>query len=112
MSCAGSRVAMLAFRNLIPLTSLRRNLRNTEFKMLTTPAQTDPPRTLERNLRDTGRGLVTWITCSMFLILFYALAFWSNGFGRIVSIFSHGALIAVAFVSIGSLIGFLFGIPK
>jgi tetratricopeptide (TPR) repeat protein len=44
--------------------------------------------------------------------LLYALAFSSEGAGKVVSIFSHGTLIAVAFGSIGSLIGFLFGIPR
>lgn len=74
--------------------------------------QADLPRTQEKNLRDTGQGLVTWATCSVLLILCYALASWSAGLGRVVSIFSHGTLIAVAFGSVGSLVGFLFGIPR
>jgi hypothetical protein len=74
--------------------------------------QNNAPRTQERNLQDTGRSLVVWATCSIFLILLYALAFWREGLGRTLSIFSHGTLLAVAFGSIGSLVGFLFGIPR
>jgi hypothetical protein len=83
-----------------------------EFNMVTTSDEADAPRTLERNLRDTGQGLVIWSMFSILLILLYALAFWSAGFERMISIFTHGSLISVAFGSIGSLMGFLFGIPK
>ena len=74
--------------------------------------QNDGQRTQEQNLQDTGRSLTVWATCSILLILFYALAFWREGLGRTLSIFSHGTLIAVAFGSLGSLVGFLFGIPR
>jgi hypothetical protein len=80
--------------------------------MITTALQGDEPRTQDRNLHDTGRGLVVWGTCSIVLIFLYAVAFWSEGLGRTLSIFSHGSLIAVAFGSLGSLVGFLFGIPR
>jgi len=70
------------------------------------------PSSQDQNLVRTARGLSTWATGSIFLILLYALAFSSEGSGKVVSIFSHGTLIAVAFGSIGSLIGFLFGIPR
>ena len=77
-----------------------------------TASYSDGPRTQERNLRDTGRSLSVWGTCSIFLILVYAMAFWREGFGRTVSIFSYGTLVAVAFGSLGGLVGFIFGIPR
>jgi hypothetical protein len=80
--------------------------------MITTALESEAPRSQERNLRDTGRSLTVWATCSILLILVYALAFWREGLGRMLSIFSHGTLFAVAFGSLGSLVGFLFGIPR
>jgi hypothetical protein len=72
----------------------------------------DEPRTQEKNLRDTGQGLVVWATCSIVLIIVYALAFSSGGITNVLSIISHGTMIAVAFGGVGSLVGFLFGIPR
>ena len=57
----------------------------------------DEPRTQEKNLRDTGQGLVVWATCSIALIIVYALGFSSEGTARVLSIVSHGTMIAVAF---------------
>jgi hypothetical protein len=80
--------------------------------MTTASEQIDVPRTLERNLHDTGQGLITWASCSIALVLFYAIPFVSGGLGKAISVFSHGTMIAVAFGSVGSLVGFLFGIPR
>jgi hypothetical protein len=80
--------------------------------MLTIPGLSTSPSSQDQNLKLTTRGLSTWATGSIVLILLYALAYSSDGAGRVVSIFSHGTLIALAFGSIGSLIGFLFGIPR
>src|ERR1700733_5605774 len=76
------------------------------------PQRYESTRTPERNLRDTGTSLVVWSTCSIGLILVYALSWWRAGFTGILSVFSHGTLVAVAFGSLGSLVGFLFGIPR
>jgi hypothetical protein len=80
--------------------------------MNTTSGQGETFRTQERNLHDTGIGLATWGISSISIIAIYAIAFHSQGFSKVVSIFSHGTLIAVAFGGVGSLIGFLFGIPR
>jgi len=68
------------------------------------------PSSQDQNLVRTARGLSTWATGSIFLILLYALAFSSEGSGKVVSIFSHGTLIAVAFGSIGSLNRFSYSV--
>jgi len=80
--------------------------------MLDTHSTLDVPRSPERNLRETLKGLVVWGAGSGVLVAVYASSFWSKGFLDVVSIFGHGALIAIAFSSVGSLIGFLFGIPR
>lgn len=72
----------------------------------------DVPRSPERNLRETLKGLIIWGAGSCVLVAVYASSFWSAGFLQVVSIFGHGALIAIAFSSVGSLVGFLFGIPR
>jgi hypothetical protein len=54
----------------------------------------DAPRTQERNLHDTGQGLVVWASCSIFLIIVYAIAFSSHGIACLLSIVSHGTMIA------------------
>lgn len=74
--------------------------------------QSETARTQEQNLHDTGQGLVTWASCSIFLIIIYALSFTSDGIACVLSIISHGTMVAVAFASVGSLVGFLFGIPR
>jgi tetratricopeptide (TPR) repeat protein len=80
--------------------------------MMTTPSGADISRSPEKNLKATLNGLAVWAVCSIGLILVYAMASWSGGFLEVVSIFSHGALIAIAFSGVGSLVGFLFGIPR
>ena len=77
---------------------------------MNTPTQASG--TQEEDLKVTVRGLMVWAAISIFLILVYALAASGQGFSKVVSIFSHGALIAIAFSSVGSLTGFLFGIPR
>lgn len=64
------------------------------------------------NLKQTARGLLKWAGGSIFLILVYALSGWHEGLAKVLLVFSHGTLIAVAFGSVGTLIGFLFGIPR
>jgi hypothetical protein len=80
--------------------------------MTTSPSELSGPRSSERNLKDTTRSLTSWASGSMALIFVYALAFSSEGAGEVVSIFTHGTLIGIAFGSVGCLVGFLFGIPR
>jgi hypothetical protein len=80
--------------------------------MIDTHSAPEVERSPERNLRETLKGLVVWGAGSGLLVAVYACSFWSRGFLEVVSIFGHGALIAIAFSSVGSLIGFLFGIPR
>jgi len=63
--------------------------------MMNTPTQASG--TQEEDLKVTVRGLMVWAAISIFLILVYALAASGQGFSKVVSIFSHGALIAIAF---------------
>jgi hypothetical protein len=80
--------------------------------MMDTHSTPDLPRSAEKNLRQTIKGLLIWGAGSAVLIAVYASSWWSRGFPQVVAIFGHGALIAIAFSSVGSLVGFLFGIPR
>jgi hypothetical protein len=74
--------------------------------------KTHMPRDKERNLRDTARSLRSWGIVSFAFLVLYAFSFYGEGFSQLAEIISHGTLIAVAFGGIGTLLGFLFGIPR
>src|SRR6267378_5479414 len=80
--------------------------------MITTSTDFSGTRSSDRNLKETTRSLRFWAAGSFLLILLYALAFFREGIGIVISIVSHGTLIAIAFGSVGCLVGFLFGIPR
>jgi tetratricopeptide (TPR) repeat protein len=80
--------------------------------MIGVPVTPDASRSPARNLHETLKGLSIWAVGSGVLVAIYAASWWSEGFLKVVSIFGHGAMIAFAFSGVGSLVGFLFGIPR
>lgn len=69
-----------------------------------------------RNLVQTLLGVSLWFLLSSLCIGLYALnaAYQASGanVGSFLAVLSNSALVAAAFVSIGALLGFIFGIPR
>jgi len=69
-----------------------------------------------RNLGQTVLGIIVWFILSSLCIALHALnaayqapvGRWSN----FLSVLSNSALVGAAFISIGALLGFIFGIPR
>jgi hypothetical protein len=70
----------------------------------------------KQNLHDTLLGIAVWFVFSFLCITLYALnAAYQEpaaGWGHFLGVLSNGALVSAAFISIGALLGFIFGIPR
>jgi hypothetical protein len=64
----------------------------------------------DRNLKFAVIFLILWLVGGFSILGLYALT--QEGWTRGVSMFSHEALLSLAFGALGSLVGFLFGIPR
>src|ERR1700722_12912182 len=69
------------------------------------------------NLSHTMHFLWAWLAGGFGVLLVCSVSFlienWTReGFTKSVSVFSYGALLSLAFASMGGLVGFLFGIPR
>jgi hypothetical protein len=84
----------------------------TDPRPWTTPSRPRTPRDRERNLRDTARSLRSWGLVTFVFILAYAISNYGLGWNRVIEIMSQGTLMAIAFGGVGTLLGFLFGIPR
>ena len=72
----------------------------------------------EGNLRKTVAGLALWTLCNMLWMLIYALSrvevgrWYVHNAGTALEVFGYAALLGVAALAVGGLLGFLFGIPR
>jgi hypothetical protein len=82
------------------------------------PSDADDPQKQDRrrNLFNTVIGILIWFVLSSVCITLYAVngAFKTTGnrWGSFFDVFSSSALVGAAFVSMGALLGFIFGIPR